>query len=357
MRRQGSGRYLLAAGSLAAGLLAGCGASGTEISANRPAGTRASAGTDGADSGAGTASGETRAATAGRAAGGVQPAATAGRTRVVLLGTGTPGAEPERSGPATAIVVDDTPYLVDFGPGVVRRATAAFVNGVAGLRVQNLRLAFLTHLHSDHTAGYPDLILTPWVLGRWQPLHVYGPPGLAAMSENILEAYREDIRVRVGGAEMLDPAGVRVEAHEITMDRGVVYEDDLVSVEAFAVPHGTWEHAFGYKFVTVDRTVVVSGDTGPFDGLVEIARDADVLLHEAYTSAAFYRRNLGTRRYHGTFHTSATKVGEIAARANVGMVVLYHQLHLAGDSPEQMVAEVESQFDGPVFYGRDLDVY
>lgn len=345
MRRQGTGSRLF--WLVAAGLLAGCGASGTEIAAG---GAGSQAGTPAAGSVAGTPA-------AGSAAGAGQRVAPAGRTRVVLLGTGTPGAEPDRSGPATAIVVDDTPYLVDFGPGVVRRATAAYVNGVPGLRVQNLRRAFLTHLHSDHTAGYPDLILTPWVLGRWQPLHVYGPPGLAAMSENILEAYREDIRVRVGGAEMLDPAGVRVVSHEITEERGVVYEDDLVSVEAFAVPHGTWEHAYGYKFVTVDRTVVVSGDTGPFDGLVEIARDADVLLHEAYTSAAFYRRNLGTRRYHGTFHTSATKVGEIAARANVGMVILYHQLHLAGDSPEQMVAEVAARFDGPVVYGRDLDVY
>ena len=336
MRRQGICFWLF--WLVAAGLLTGCGASGTEIAADA-AGTEAGATATGSATGAG------------------QQVAPAGRTRVVLLGTGTPGAEPDRSGPATAIVVDDIPYLVDFGPGVVRRATAAYVNGVAGLRVQNLRLAFLTHLHSDHTAGYPDLILTPWVLGRRGPLHVYGPPGIDAMSRAILEAYREDIRVRVGGAEMLDPRGVRVVAHEITEERGVVYEDDLVSVEAFAVPHGTWEHAYGYKFVTVDRTVVVSGDTGPFDGLVEIARDADVLVHEAYTSAAFYRRNLGTRRYHGTFHTSATKVGEIATRANVGLVVLYHQLHLAGDSPEQMVAEVRAQFDGPVVYGRDLDVY
>lgn len=282
-------------------------------------------------------------------------AAQAGRTQVVLLGTGTPGAEPNRSGPATAIVVDDTPYIIDFGPGVVRRATAAYVNGTRGLSVPNLRIAFLTHLHSDHTAGYPDLILTPWVLGRRRPLEVYGPPGLAAMSRSILEAYREDIRVRVEGAELLNPVGVRVEAHEI--EPGVVYEDDLVSVEAFAVPHGTWEHAFGYKFTTVDRTIVISGDTGPFDGLVEIARDADVLIHEAYGTAGFIQRSAGTQRYHGTFHTSATKVGQIAAAANVGMVVLYHQLHLIGEPPEQLVAEVRAEYDGTVVYGRDLDVY
>ncbi len=283
--------------------------------------------------------------------------ASTGRTRVVLLGTGTPSAEPTRWGPATAVVVDDSPYLVDFGPGVVRRAAAAYVNGVAGLAVQNLRIAFLTHLHSDHTVGYPDLILSPWVLGRRAPLVVYGPPGIEAMSRAILEAYREDIRVRVEGAERLDPRGVRVDAHEIETNLGVIYEDDLVTVEAFAVPHGSWERAYGYKFTTVDRTVVISGDTGPFDGLVDIARDADVLVHEAYGSYGFYQRHSGTQRYHGTFHTSASKVGEIAAKANVSMVVLYHQLHLGGESPEQLVEEVREQYDGPVVYGRDLDVF
>ncbi len=123
------------------------------------------------------------------------------------------------------------------------------------------------------------------------------------------------------------------------------------------MPHGIWDHAFGYKFSSADRTIVVSGDTGPFDGLVEIARGADVLVHEAYAEAGFGRRSPETQNYHGTFHTSATKVGQIAAEAGVGMVVLYHQLHLAGGSPEEMVAEVRSQYDGTVVYGRDLDVF
>ena len=278
------------------------------------------------------------------------------QTRVVLLGTGTPGAEPDRSGPAAAIVVGDRAYLVDFGPGVVRQASAAsLTKGIVPLYVPNLSIAFLTHLHSDHTAGYPDLILTPWVLGRRQPLQVYGPPGLQAMTIAILEAYSEDIRVRVEGPERLNPAGSRVDAHEIA--EGVVYQDELVTVEAFAVPHGIWDHAFGYKFTSADRTIVISGDTGPFDGLVDIARDADILVHEAYGTAGFNQRSPETQLYHGTFHTSATKVGEIAAEAGVGMVVLYHQLHLAGGRPEEMVAEVRAQYDGTVVYGRDLDVY
>ncbi|HZI87794.1 MAG TPA: MBL fold metallo-hydrolase, partial [Pyrinomonadaceae bacterium] len=109
------------------------------------------------------------------------------KTQIVLLGTGTPSPDPDRSGPATAIVVNGTPYLVDFGPGVVRRAAAAYQKGMKGLSVVNLRVAFLTHLHSDHTAGYPDLILSPWAVGRNQPLEVYGPKGLKEMTKYILK--------------------------------------------------------------------------------------------------------------------------------------------------------------------------
>src|SRR5713226_4011474 len=119
------------------------------------------------------------------------------RTRVVLLGTGTPVPDPDRSGPATAIVVDDSAYLVDFGPGVVRRAKAAvFDRYITALEPANLKVAFVTHLHSDHTAGYPDLILTGWTAGRSTPLEVYGPTGLRSMTEHILEAYRIDIETR-----------------------------------------------------------------------------------------------------------------------------------------------------------------
>src|SRR5579864_4483471 len=118
------------------------------------------------------------------------------RTRVLLLGTGTPVPDPDRSGPATAIVVDDRAYLIDFGPGVVRRAEAAALGGVTAAEPGNLKVAFVTHLHSDHTAGYSDLILSGWTSGRAVPLEVYGPPGLQAMTGHILQAYRVDIETR-----------------------------------------------------------------------------------------------------------------------------------------------------------------
>ena len=103
------------------------------------------------------------------------------QTKLVLLGTGTPNACPNANGPSSAVVVGDRAYLVDFGPGVVRQASAAYFNGVDALRPDLLTVAFCTHLHTDHTAGYPDLIFTPWVLERPVPLKVFGPKGLQHM--------------------------------------------------------------------------------------------------------------------------------------------------------------------------------
>ena len=118
------------------------------------------------------------------------------KTQIVFLGTGNPSANPDRRGPSVAIVVNGTPYIVDCGPGVVRRAAGAARLGVRGLEVINLKTLFVTHLHSDHTLGYPDLIFSPWVLGRKEPLEVYGPVGIQAMTSHILEAWRDDNDIR-----------------------------------------------------------------------------------------------------------------------------------------------------------------
>src|SRR5437588_10648948 len=177
-------------------------------------------------------------------------------TKVVLLGTGTPNADPDRFGPAVAIIANGVPYLVDAGAGVVRRAAAAERNGVPALAVKNLRIVFITHLHSDHTLGLPDLILSPWTLERTVPLQVYGPKGVKAMTTHILEAYAQDIDIRLHGGEPSNKTGWRVDAREI--DAGVVYQDYNVKVTAFRVEHGKWPESLGYRFDTHDRVIVVS---------------------------------------------------------------------------------------------------
>ncbi|RMG55172.1 MAG: MBL fold metallo-hydrolase [Acidobacteria bacterium] len=276
------------------------------------------------------------------------------RTRIVLLGTGTPNADPDRSGPAVAIVVDGTPYLIDFGPGVVRRAAAAYRRGIEALKVTNLRIAFLTHLHSDHTAGYPDLIFTPWVLGRNTPLDVYGPPGIKAMTEHILKAYREDIDVRLHGLEPANTAGYKVNVHEVRP--GIVYRDRHVTVRAFAVHHGSWKYAYGYRFETPDRTIVISGDCAPSRSIIENCRGCDVLIHEVYSYAKFQTRPPEWQRYHAHFHTSTRELADIATKAQPKLLILYHQLFW-GATEEELLREIKEIYKGRVVSGHDLDVY
>lgn len=276
-----------------------------------------------------------------------------GSSRIVLLGTGNPNADPDRSGPSVAIVVDQTPYLVDFGPGVVRAAAAAYRAGAVELEARRLNRAFLTHLHSDHTVGYADLILTPWVLGREDPLEVSGPAGLRAMTEHILAAYRDDIGERLGGLEPANSTGYLVKAHEI--GSGVVYRDQNVKVEAFAVNHGS-QQAFGFKFHAPDRTIVISGDTAPFESCVEVYRGCDVLIHEVYSSTGFKGRSPVWQSYHSSVHTSSSELAEIASQARPGLLILYHQL-FHGVSEEELLEEVREGYGGNVVSGRDLDVY
>jgi ribonuclease BN (tRNA processing enzyme) len=277
------------------------------------------------------------------------------RTRVVMLGTGTPNADPDRDGPAVAVVVDETSYLVDFGVGVVRRAAAAERSGVKALGATSLTRAFATHLHSDHTLGLADLILTPWILERATPLTLYGPRGLRAMTTHLLDAYADDLRIRTRGGEprhQYDPRLVTV--HEIKP--GVVYRDELVTVTAFAVPHGAWEQAFGYRFQTPDRTIVISGDTGPDSRIDQQCRRCDVLVHEVYSGAGFAKRPLEWQAYHARYHTSARELGAIASRAQPALLVLYHQL-IWSSTEEALVDEVRSTYDGKVVSAHDLDVF
>ncbi len=278
---------------------------------------------------------------------------TAG-TRVVLLGSGTPNADPDRSGPAVAVVVNGAAYLVDAGPGVVRRAAAAEQQGIAALAVKNLRIVFVTHLHSDHTLGLPDLMFTPWVLEREAPLEVYGPPGVRAMTDHLTAAYAADVRIRLDGLEPANEAGFRVNAHEIAP--GVVYRDSVVTVTAFAVPHGSWPQALGYRFDTRDRRIVISGDTRATDAVVDQCAGCDVLVHEVYAQAGWEQLPSEWQRYHASFHTSAVDLGRLAARAQPTLLVLYHQLPWSA-TPEQIMREIRQHFAGRVAYGNDLDVY
>ncbi len=285
-------------------------------------------------------------------------------TKVVMLGTGTPNPIPERSGPSLAIIVGESSYIVDFGTGLVRRAEEANRMGIYQLKASNLKIGFLTHLHSDHTIGLADLIYTPWVLDRDEALKLYGPKGLKDMAQHLLQAYKVDIDGRLNGLEPSNPEGIKVQVEEI--EEGLVYSDENVKVEAFLVEHPPFE-SYGYKFTTADKVIVVSGDTIPSENLIKQAKDCDILIHEVYSQQGVKQRSPKWKKYHRSVHTSSLELGEIAKRVNPKKLVLYHQLffrvpNVDGkriseiDREIEMINEIKENYKGEIISAKDLDI-
>jgi ribonuclease Z len=274
-------------------------------------------------------------------------------TTVVLLGTGMPRPNPAASGPATAIVVGHRVFLVDAGAGVERQLAAA------GLPISGVTALFVTHLHSDHTLGYPDLILTSWVMRRRTPLEAYGPHGLGHMTKAILDAWSEDIHIRITGLEHESPTGYQIHVHEI--DPGVIYDSAGVRVTAIRVQHGNWPEALGYRFDAPDRSITLSGDTRPSEDLVRAAAGTDVLIHEVYPAsrAAPEQRPGGESwpQYLREFHTSDVELGGLAARIRPKLLILYHIVRTGAGDEEILAGVRRGGFTGKVVIGKDLDRY
>lgn len=270
---------------------------------------------------------------------------------VVLVGTGFPRPDPAASGPATAVVAGSRVFLFDAGPGIQRAlATAKLpINGVTAL--------FVTHLHSDHTLGLPDLILDSWVMGRRTPLAIYGPPGISAMTGHIIAAWAEDLRVRTEGLERETPVTPQVRVHEIAP--GVVYDSGGVRVTAVAVPHGTLPHALAYRVDAAGRAIVISGDTRPSPALERMSAGADVLVHEVYASETLKPepRPGGEEwpQYMRTFHTSDVELGAMAARVRPRVLVLTHTIRMGATDSMILAGVRRGGFTGRVVVGRDGD--
>lgn len=285
-----------------------------------------------------------------------------------MLGTGTPNPDPQRSGPSVAIVVKDTAYLFDCGVGVVRRAVEGYQKGISGLKPEKLSKCFITHLHSDHTLGLADLILTPWVLERDKPLELIGPKGLKEMVHHLKAAYILDINERIQGHEG-NEIGQQVHIKEIEND-GIIYQDEQIKVEAISVIHGSFDGVYGYKIITDDGIIVLSGDSNPCINLVEKASGCDVLIHEVYYADGLKQREAYWQKYHSSVHTSSKELGIIANQIKPKTLILYHQLYMfdintySDDLFEQMkkiehiiVEDIKDNFDGNIICANDLDIF
>jgi ribonuclease BN (tRNA processing enzyme) len=275
-------------------------------------------------------------------------------TKLVLLGTGSPFADPAKSGPSLAIVVNNTSYIVDAGPGLVRRAAQAKELGFPSLDAAQLKTLFITHLHSDHTIGLADIILTPAVLDRNAPITIYGPTGIKKMTADLMRAYKEDIAIRINGLEKGDAIAYQVNTNEIK--EGEIYKDSNLTVTAFKVKHGQWENAFGFVFQTKDKKIVVSGDCTYSENLIKYAKDCDILVHEVYSDAGLKKRTQRWQDYHSTFHTSTFQLADIANQVKPKLLVLNHQLTF-GTTLQSLLDEVQSKYKGVVVNGADLDVF
>ena len=276
--------------------------------------------------------------------------------QLVILGSGTPNPNPERGGSAYAVIVDNTPYLVDFGPGAVRSFAAlmpAWGGGMKEMDVTKIEHAFLTHIHSDHTTGLSDLLLTPWIMGRENKLNLYGPKGLEKMAGSLLDAYADDIDYRVNGTQPSNGTGYQFNFTELA--DGVVFQDRNLMVEAFKVNHGDFEDAYGFRFTSKDKVIVFSGDTGPSKSLERYAKDADILVHEVYSNAGFLKKTKDWQIYHRGHHTSTYEVGEIASRAKPKLLVLSHILFWGADERD-ILEETRTTFSGNIKIAEDLMV-
>jgi len=275
-------------------------------------------------------------------------------TKLIVLGSGTPNPDPNRAGSAYAIVVNETPYLVDFGPGVIRRAASLsppWGGKIEAMTVKNFEHAFLTHIHSDHSAGLADLLLTPWIMGRDKKLNLFGPKGLEQMASSTLEAFEDDINYRIYGTQPSNNIGYKFNFYLLA--EGLIYEDENISVEAFTVPHGCFDDAYGFRFTTKDKVIVFSGDTGPSKTLEKFAAGADILVHEVYSNAGFLKKTKDWQIYHQGHHTSTFEVGEIASRAKPKLLLLSHILFW-GSTKDEILKETQSTYKGEIKIAEDL---
>lgn len=269
--------------------------------------------------------------------------------RVLLCGTASPLPHPTRAKACVAVFAAGRFWVVDTGPGSWNR--------LGLLRVDGARIGgiLLTHFHSDHIGDLGEFDLQTWVMGRPGPLAVYGPPGVERVVDGFEEAYALDAGYRIGhhGAALLPPDVGRMEARPVPGPAAgagptVVYDGDGLRITAFAVIHDPVRPAYGYRFDYRGRSAVVSGDTVKDADLIEAARGADVLVHEAQAnhlvamigeaSAAAGRPRIA--KVMGdipSYHTTPVEAAEVANEAGVELLVLYH---LTPPPPARLVERI-----------------
>jgi ribonuclease Z len=265
--------------------------------------------------------------------------------RVTLLGTGIPDPKPDRYGSSTLVEAGGEKFVFDCGRGALQRISET------GIPIKAADKLFLTHLHSDHTVGIPDLWLTPWIFGRWEsPFRVWGPPGTGKMMNGFEQAFEFDLQIRPAH-DVLPPAGAKIITTEIR--EGVVYDLAGVKITAFEVDHRPVKPSYGYRIDYEGRSVVLSGDTNFSENLIRHARGADLLAHNV--GAARPEDLAVSERYRNimSLHAEPERAGEVFARVNPRMAVYTHMVLFRVGS-EEVILRTRKSYSGPLEIGEDL---
>jgi ribonuclease Z len=275
--------------------------------------------------------------------------------RVTLLGTGVPIPSPDRFGPCTLVEAGDQKFLIDAGRGATIRLYQLKIP------IGEIDVQLLTHYHSDHTSGVPDVWLTGWLESyfgtRKRPYRVIGPAGARMLIENLERAYAHDIKIRLAD-EKLPPSGIATDVSEFDRD-GVVYEKNGVKVIAFEVDHGdVIKPCYGYRFEYRDRSAVISSDTRYNENVIKYGAGCDLLVHEVASARPELMKEAYIQRIMA-HHTTPYDCGRVFAQARPKLAAYTHVVRLASKaiappSIEDMIAETRLTYDGPLIMGEDL---
>jgi ribonuclease Z len=276
---------------------------------------------------------------------------------VTLLGTGSPTPTPDRFGPCTLVQAGDQVLMFDAGRGASIR--------MRQLRVQLAKIdaLFITHYHSDHTSGIPDVWLTRWIAfsesaKATTPFNVIGPAGAKELMFHLERAYAADIKIRAQDIPPKDPKGIATTVQEFDCD-GVVYEKAGVKVIAFEVDHGpAAKPAYGYRIEFGGRAAVISGDTTYNENVVKYATGCDLLVHEVAAARPELMGDVHFQRIM-SHHTIPSMAGKVFARARPKLAVYTHFIlrstpKVPAPSLDDVISQTRETYDGPVELGEDL---
>lgn len=266
---------------------------------------------------------------------------------VIILGSGSPMPDPERAGPATLVRAGKRSYLFDCGRAVLMRAAAV------GASAQRLDGLFITHMHSDHTTDFNDVITTRWIMSAASnPLRVFGPAGIESLTARTLAALEHDIGYRLSHHKDLKE-GPGVDAR--TLEDGAVLEEHGVRITAAATDHSPVHPTLGYRIEHEGKVVAIAGDTVPCDGLDRICADADVYVQTVIRSDLVSQSPSARMRDVLDYHSDVAQAGQTAARSRARTLVLNHLVPPPPPGQEEAwAAAARAHFSGEVLVAHDL---